>query len=210
MILMPEQRLKALMDYYLDSINEEYLFDLFGGQTFGDGYDYFTNAKTIFLKTNDDPRKVVSNIFFNRDRQGLPTIHIALNQDILGEGNGLGFDPSTEIDELDETYKDTYTRTYSSRFNIICTSDNTFEVLIVYNVLRALFQGNPQLLQKAGLTNAKLTGNDMILTDYLMPSTIYARGLILDCLYEITVPSLKKNNCIKDIFVNQISIKDNE
>lgn len=210
MILLPEQRLKTLIDFYLDSIDEEYLFQLFGNQSFGDGYDYFSNARELLLKTKDNPRKINCNIFFNRDRQGLPTIHIGLNQDILGEGNGLGFDPSVQLDDEEEIYRDAHTRTFSARFNIISTSDNTFEVLIMYNVLRSLFQGNPQLLQKAGLCNPKLTGQDLILTDYLMPSNIYARGLILDCLYEVTVPSLRKESFVKNIFINQIQIRKNE
>ena len=220
MILLPEQRLKALMDFYMDTINEDYLRKLFGDQTFGKGgYNYFDNAREIFLRRKDSPRKVACNIFFNRDRQGLPTIHIALNQDIPGEGNGLGLDPLEVIDEDEGTYREDLTRTYSSRFNIICTSDNTFEVLIMYNVVRALMQGNPGLLQAAGLYNCKFSGQDLILTDYLMPSTIYARGFILDCLYDVQVPPFTlggdDQQAIRRVFFEslcgkQIEVIDNE
>ncbi len=205
MILLPEQRLKALMDFFLKVITEDYLLLLFGDQTFGQGgYDYFENAKTLFLKPEDNPRKVECNIFFNRDRQGLPTIHIALNQDIIGEGNGLGFDPADAVDEDGETFRETFTRTYSSRFNIICTSDNTFEVLIMYSVIRALMQGNPGLLDMIGLKNVKFSGQDLILTDYLVPPTIFARGFLLDCLYEVTVPSLQSQSTIKQAFIESV------
>ena len=211
MVLLPEQRLKALVDFYMMSLTEDYLFSLFGNQTFGKGdYDYFTNAKALLLRPEDSPRKVECNIFFNRDRQGLPTIHIALNQDIPGEGNGLGVDPGTQFEENGQDYRETSTRTYSARFNIICTSDNTFEVLIMYNVVRALFQGNPGLLAIAGLGNAKFSGQDLILTDYLMPATIYARGFIVDCLYEITAPSLKLEKGITQAFIESICGKPTE
>ena len=220
MILLPEQRLKALMDFFLESINEGYLEKLFGNQTFGSGgYNYFDNAKEIFLRRKDSPRKVVCNLFFNRERQGLPTIHIALNQDIPGEANGLGMDPQTEVNAEKGTYTENLTRAYSSRFNIICTSDNTFEVLIVYNVIRALMQGNPALLDAAGLYNCKFSGQDLILTDYLMPTTIYARGFMLDCLYDVQVPPFSLGeggeSVVRRVFVEslcgkQIEVTDNE
>lgn len=217
MLLLPEQRIKALLDFFMQIIDENYLKKLFGNQYFGQGgYNYFDNAKSLFLKTHDSPRKVECNIFFNRDRQGLPTIHIALNQDIPGEGNGLGFDPGIVFDENNpEIYRTTSDRVYSARFNIICTSDNTFEVLIMYNVIRALIQGNPVLLEMMGLSNPRLSGQDLVLTDYLMPSNIYARGFIVECLYEITVPSLMDEQSIKKIFVetgclNKIDILSDE
>lgn len=189
MLLLVEQRLKALMDFFLQNMNAGYLTQLFGNETFGDGsYNYLDNAKAIFLKANDNPRKVVCNLFYNRDRQGLPTIHIALNQDTIGEGNGLGFDPSEQYNEVTGLFDETLTRTYSSRFNIVCTSDNTMEVLIMYNVVKALFQGNPVLVDMLGLKNMKLGGQDLILSDYLMPPTIYARGFFIDCIYEVAAP----------------------
>lgn len=207
MILLPEQRLKFALDFFLKQLTPEYLHDLFGTQEFGQGYNYFENAVALFLRDNDNPRKVSSNIFFNRDRQGLPTIHIALNQDMLGEGNGLGFDLGTEVDR-DGFYRTTTSRVYSSRFNIICTSDNTFEVLIMYNVIRALFQGNVQVLEWLGLSNAKFSGQDLILSDYLMPATIYARGFIVDCIYEEETVGLALQEGVRECFVSSICGKE--
>lgn len=188
-MIIVEQRLMALMDFFLKNISEGYLAQLFGDQVFGDGYNYLENAKTIFLRSSDSPRKVVCNLFYNRDRQNLPTIHIALNDESLGQqGNGLGFDPYEQFDVETQRFTETLSRTYSSRYNIICTSDNTFEVLIMYNVVKALFQGNPVLLAAAGLENIKVGGHDLILTDYLMPPTIYARGFFIDCLFDVVIP----------------------
>lgn len=215
MLLLPEQRLKALMDFFLQFISEDYLFKLFGNQTFGKGeYNYFENAKALFLRGIDSPRKVVCNIFFNQARQNLPTIHIALNQDIPGEGNGLGFDPGLDTNPSENQFSDTFSRVYSARFNIIFTSDNSFEVLLMYNVIRALVQGNPELLELSGLSNIKLSGQDLVLTDYLMPPNIYARGFIIDCLYEITVPSINIQQGITQAYFetlcgHQIEIVDN-
>ena len=215
MLLLPEQRLKALMDFFLQFISEDYLFKLFGNQTFGKGeYNYFENAKALFLRGIDSPRKVACNIFFNQARQNLPTIHIALNQDIPGEGNGLGFDPGLDTNPSENQFSDTFSRVYSARFNIIFTSDNSFEVLLMYNVIRALVQGNPELLELSGLSNIKLSGQDLVLTDYLMPPNIYARGFIIDCLYEITVPSINVQQGITQAYFetlcgHQIEIIDN-
>lgn len=220
MLLLPEQKLKALVDYALANINEDYLYRLFGDLTFGDAsYSYFENAKALFLKRTDNPRKVECNVFFNKDRQGLPTIHIAMNSDYIGEGNGIGFDPGDAF--VSTMYCDeeleTFTRIYSSRYNVIFTSDNTFEVLLMYNVIKAFFQGNYSLLELNGLQNVKFSGNDIILTDYLISPNIYSRAFMIDCIYEFTAPRLKpsRENMVSDIkFVSpcghEISITDEE
>lgn len=207
MLFLPEQKIKALVDFALANLTQDYLYKLFGGMTFGDGsYQYFENAVALFLKREDNPRKVECNVFFNKDRQGLPTIHIAMNQDYLGDGNGLGFDPGADFDSMmtcNET-EETYTRMYSARYNIIFTSDNTFEVLIMYNVIKAFFQGNYHLLEFNGLRNPKFSGNDIILTDYLISPNIYSRAFMIDCLYEFTAPKLNlsgETNVVSDIAV---------
>lgn len=201
MLMLPEQRLKAIIDFFLENINDDYLYKLFGGLTFGDGsYSYFENASALFLKRVDHPRQVDCNMFFNTERQGLPTIHIALNQDYPGEGNGLGFDPNEDIFD-DETYEVSKSRIYAARYNIICTSDQTFEVLLMYNTLKAFLQGNVELLELNGLQNVRFSGQDLILTDYLMPANIYARGFVIDCLYEFKAPPLMEKQSLANMFL---------
>lgn len=207
MIILPEQKLKGIIDFILSNITEDYLYRLFGTLQMGD-YNYFENANEIFLKRTDSQRKVLCNIFFNRDRQGLPTIHIAMNQEYLGEGNGIGFDPgiidSTDDIQLSEgTYLDSTSRSYSSRYNIIFTSDNTFEVLIMYNTIKAFLQGNFGILELNGLRNVKFSGQDIMLNELLGPMNIYSRGFVIECLYEFVAPAMeiKENNLIDIKFI---------
>ena len=201
MLILPEQKLKAIIDFFLENVNEGYLYECFGDLTFGDGsYSYFENASALFLKRVDHPRVISCNMFFNTERQGLPTIHIALNQDYPGEGNGLGFDPLEE-DFEDGTCATSKSRMYSARYNIICTSDQTFEVLLMYNTLKAFLQGNVEILELNGLQNVKFSGQDLILTDYLMPANIYARGFVIDCLYEFKAPPMVRNLSMTNLFL---------
>lgn len=201
MLLLPEQKLKSVIDFFLENVNDSYLHECYGGMTFGDGsYSYFENASALFLKRNDHPRQVTCNMFFNQERQGLPTIHIALNQDYPGEGNGLGFDSTEGI--FEDEYRESKSRVYSARYNIICTSDQVFEVLLMYNTLKAFLQGNVEILELNGLQNVKFSGQDLILTDYLMPPNIYARGFVIDCLYEFTAPSIMEVPSIRDMFLH--------
>lgn len=208
MLFLPEQKIKALVDYALDNIDESYLYRLYGDQAFGDqSYSYFENARALFLKRQDNPRKVECNVFFNKDRQGLPTIHIAMNSESFsGDNNGLGFDPGEEFNSMMgcRDVQETFTRSYSSRYNIIFTSDNTFEVLLMYNTIKAFFQGNYPLLELNGLQNVKFSGNDIILTDYLAPPNIYSRAFMIDCIYEFTAPSLR---LLKDQMMSDSEVK---
>lgn len=200
MIIIPEQIILQAVKGLLTLIDEKYLYAVFGDlQLPGNNYNYFENAKEIFLtRDNTSPRKIEANLFFNRNRASLPTIHIGLPGEVLGEGNGIGFDPSEDfMTETGLEIQEYFSRTYNSRYNMVFTSNNTFEVLIMYNVMRCLLQGNVQVLEESGLRNCKFSGNDLNLSDYLTPE-IYARALFIDCIYDIKAPSLSLSRGVTD------------
>ena len=181
MIIIPEQIILQVVRGLLTLIDEKYLYAVFGDlQLPGNNYNYFENAKEIFLtRDNTSP-------------------HIGLPGEVLGEGNGIGFDPSEDfMTETGLEIQEYFSRTYNSRYNMVFTSNNTFEVLIMYNVMRCLLQGNVQVLEESGLRNCKFSGNDLNLSDYLTPE-IYARALFIDCIYDIKAPSLSLSRGVTD------------
>lgn len=197
MIVIPESILKKLVDYSLKNVTFEYLEKIFKDVPSLGDYNFLDNAKALLLPKSTSSRKIESHLFFNRERCLLPTVHIGLPSEQIGLGNGLGFDPSDEEDGVE--YINYHTRSFSSRYKIIFTSNNTFEVLIMYIFFRSVFIGNVHLLEMNGLYNPKFSGGDIVLTDYLIPAEIYSRALFIDCNYDFTAPSLINSDKITNI-----------
>lgn len=203
MILIPEIILKKVLDYVLETIDNSYLYTIFEKNKLNN-YNFYENAVSIFLKKKDNPRTIETHLFFNRDRANLPTIHLNMPSESHGgdTGNTLAgtegkFDSPESLD-----YRIISTRSYQAKFSMIFTSDNTFEVAIMYNVIKMALQGNMHLLEENGLRNAKLSGGDIIFNDGLMPMGIYAKALNIDCIYSYEAPSLTKKRAVTGFVVN--------
>ena len=201
-VILPEVKLKKIVDFVLSQIDSELLSIIFADEKLGN-YNFYENALSIFVnKKKDNPRIIESHLFFNRDRANLPTIHINSPADAPGGDNSNMFDFEEKFEnETTLTYRKISPRTYQSKFNIIFTSDNTFEVSIMYAVFKTIIQGNMYLLESNGLRNAKLSGNDIVFSDGMMPLGIYAKALMIDCLYTFKAPSLKKFDAVTGIAI---------
>lgn len=200
-MILPEIILKKVIDFILNEIDSEYLSILFEGEKINN-YDFYENAVSIFLKKKDNPRVIESHLFFNKDRAFLPTIHINLPSDNHSGDNSnmVDFEEKFET-ESSLNYRKISNRSYQSKFNIIFTSDNTFEVNIMYNTFKAVLQGNMYLLEQNGIRNAKLSGNDIVFSDGMMPIGIYAKALTIDGIYTFKAPSIKKYSAVTGIVV---------
>jgi hypothetical protein len=206
-MIFPEQVLKNIIDLFLDNtidnfiicrdrdeLDQSYLHDLFGKEEYG--YDYFENAIAIFTRDIDHPRKIEVHKFFNRERFNLPTIHIGLPNEQISTVNGIGYDQSymEEYFQPKDPYLQatTHSRMFRSKYNIVFTSDNTHEVLIMYNWFKSCMIGNIELFELNGLHNPIISGNDIVLNNELAPNPIYSRAIYIDCIYEITAPNFNK------------------
>jgi hypothetical protein len=207
--VFPEIMLKKIIDYSLSLLKIDYdsyvdkkdstLYQILNGNKIGN-YDYFDQAVKILFQTHDNPRKLETKLFFDRSRSGIPTIHITMPSE-SHFGDGIGFDTGYVEDFRDsnDNEKQSFTRTFNTKYNIVVTSDNTFEVLIVYYVLKACLMANIYTLELNGLRNAKFGGQDLILKDDIMPTGIFSRSLNFECFYEFTAFGFEKLSLINNI-----------
>lgn len=200
--MLPEIQIKKLLDFFVNKVDENYLYKLFGEDKIGDYY-FTENAKKIFLRNSESDRQVQTHIFFNQERANLPTIHINLPSESMGGDNGIDWDHTIKQDFKNENlaYRLSH-KTYNAKFNIIFTSSNTFEVLIMYSVIKSMIQGNIVLLEENGLRNVKLSGTDIIFNEGFMPQNIFSRALMLDCIYTFEAISFKTVDSISNVIFN--------
>ncbi len=209
--LFPEIKLKVFLDNALSYLQTDYvantatptksfLYRITNGNVV-DRYDFYEQSKAIFIKTNDDPRKLKTRLFFDRERAAIPTIHITLPNE-SPKSDGLGFDSGFNepiFDDTAETFTTVYNRNFQTTYNIIVSSDNTFEVILIYNVLRALLIGLIDTLNNNGYQNIKISGNDLSINPDIVPPNIFMRNVAVSFEYDYAVPMFNVNEMLNDI-----------
>lgn len=195
--MLPEVQIKLLLDFFISKVDEKYLYYIFDKIKLGD-YDFFENAKSIFLKNIESSRQIETHIFFNHNRANLPTIHINLPAESMSGDNGIDWGQE-EIEDYEKSILKLTKRVYNLKFNLIFTSSNTFEVLIMYYTIKSLIQGNIEMLELNGIRNPKISGNDIFFNEDFMPQGIFSRALSIDCIYDFKGLSLNKLTSIDKV-----------
>ncbi len=208
MILIPEKILFDFLNSIIQHLIDDFkhytdekktlLYRLYEDNEVG-GIEYFVQAKEIFLRTTKDTRKIETRMFFDSGRAHLPTIHINLPSETSGM-DGIGVDVGYrdfEVDEQAKELQEVHTRAFEANYNIIITSDNTMEVLIIYHTIRALMIALLDVLDLQGLRNPKLGGQDLQINPELVPPHIFLRAISLKCFYEVNVPTTFRKQIIE-------------
>jgi len=211
-IVVPEIILKTLLDGVLSEIREDFadendekksvLYKLFGGVKIGK-WDYFEQARDLFLREKDHPRRLDTRLFFDATRTSIPTMHITMPAE-NASGDGFGIDEGYQegtFDPVKQEYTPTFTRMFNTRYHIIITSDNTLEVLLIYHCVRALLISIFESIELSGLRNPKLSGQDIKINSELVPPHIFMRGIGLDVSYEVDVPRFYDEKVISKIII---------
>lgn len=192
-----EGLLKWIKYEYEDRFNEgaeekSYLFRLFGDVKYN-GFDYYEQAKKIFIKNEFDQRKVGVRIFFDQSRAHMPTIHIVMPGE-SNEASGLGYNDNGEFLE----------RQYSSRYALVLTSDNYAEVLILYYAIRSLIMSGFMMLEEFGIRNISIGGGDLQLQPDMVPTNIFYRTVFIDMFYDERIPNMEydPDDMIRSIYIN--------
>jgi len=196
MLYIPELEIKKIIDGCLLHLKNDYdekvdktktlLYNMYNGQIFGK-FNYYNEAVSLFTKDIDDPSKIETRLFFDLSRASIPTIHITLPNESKGEMDGIGVDLGyADVIENVDGFMEPNTRSFSTQYRIVFTSNNTFEVLLMYYTIRAFMIGIFESIELAGLRNLKLSGGDLNINPQLVPPGIFLRALNLNFNYEVS------------------------
>jgi hypothetical protein len=184
--------------------NDSFLMKVLEGN-YIERYDLQTQAVQVFI--DNDPsnqRYLETNLMFNMEREGMPTIHLTLpSEQTQTGGNGIGIDQGYADDLIVDTvynvdgsvqtngsFTPVFTRRYQSTYNIVITSDNPNEVILIYHTLRALLISLIPSINLAGLENLAFGGQDVQLNSSLAPKNIFIRAITVTLQYETSSPSI--------------------
>jgi len=172
-------------------------------------YTYFTQGKKVFLAAEDDPRLLNIDLVYNMNVNKVPSVYIALANEQNGQ-NGLGLDEGyqQDLENEDGTALSVFTRRKNTSYNIMITSDNSNEVVMIYHFLYALLTSLTPHMNMRGLENISIGGQDLQLRGDLIPKSIFMRALAINLQYEISVPDLSRNPTAGDIFFSGSPVEE--
>ena len=192
-------------DYHAHSNEKEtILYKYFGDLPVFEGkFNWWENAKDLFLREYDHPRKIETEMYFNSERMGVPTVHVTLPQE-TANFDGIGVDTGYQEEVWNDTsleYQFTNTRMFDTQYHAIITSDNTLEVQLIYHLLRGMLISIMKEIDMMGMRNPKLSGQDLQINTELVPESIFMRGIGINFQYEVTVPQLTDHKLITGIIL---------
>lgn len=192
-------------DYEANSGNPEdtILFHLLNDTEVSDTgkYKWLEQATEIFItRDKDHTRFLDANLFFDRERAKIPTIHIMLSGESKGK-DGIGMDEGFNPEQvIGDTQRPVLNRQFDINANIVVTSDNAFETVIITHVMKSMLIAISAHIQLSGFINPVIGSRDITLSQDLAPNGIFARSINFSAGYELSVPVVVLNQIISSVW----------
>jgi len=172
-----------------DASKRSLLYQIFGDLKF-DGMSYFQQCKRILEHTFESgSRSLDFYLGYNTNREGFPMINILLPSEENDPKNVGNVQASTNF--YDGSGADLKTNNYSVTYNLVITSDNENDVIILYHFLKSLtIMGYEQFTSGCGFQNLYTSGRDIMLDFDIDPMNTFHRTLALSFFYENEIPDL--------------------
>lgn len=220
-VLMPEVVLYHTLNSILEIIRSDFnnhqvedtiLYHYFAKNECGNNvewetFNYFQQAKELFV----DKNRIQVNLGYNMSVSDVACIHILLPSEsgmplgIGGDENYIGY----QENKYQETFQAIFTEMFDATYNLIITSENTMEVILIYNMLKASLISLYTHIELSGLRLPKISGQDIQIQSDLVPPHIFHRSLSLNFKYEVHVPDILRKRMIKDFQVTGIIQSNN-
>ena len=198
---------QKLQEGYVD---ESFLNRCFDEDDVDEKINYLSVAQELFVRPVTDSRKLEIRLLFDRDRATLPTIHVREPAKMKGSTDTIGFigedlyENDQRYDEGDEpiypnTYHNSVRRSFNSQFELMITSANRHEVLIIEEVIMALLMGSQDMLHLVlPFYLNQISVKELMFNDNISPN-IFIKAITLNAGYDKTYPEIVKNEIIQKI-----------
>lgn len=223
MATIPILKVKKFIDLLIEFIKTDYesktdktksfLYRVLSDNT-SDGWDFYQNGIEIFVRGEDDKRKLETRLMFDRSRAGLPTIHVREPAKNKGSYDGIGFfddqiviNESTGLDDqnqpLPSTISSTARKTFSSQFDIMITSGNSLECVLIQEVLESAMLASLDTLTIPFFELVDFTSKELMMSDETERNQLFIKSITLNIQYQKDgIPKLYTEDNIKKIQFN--------
>lgn len=168
------------------------------------GYDYYRNAVQIFSRDKNYKNRIETRMGFDPDRATLPTIHVREPGAQKGKTDGIGFFGDETFSNEDGTTSTNAKKSFHSKFELMITSSNVNEIIIVKEVLENAMIGAYESLQVNFFDLIDFSSKELIIqNDSYGGTPLFAKTIELDISYEKnSIPKLYTQENITAIQFN--------
>ena len=191
---------------FTDRLDESFLYRCFDADDIADGVDYRALAIEIFTRETTDHRKVDTRLLFDIDRAPLPTIHVREPAKSKGHEDGIGNIDEDFYENVDNGFSEVRRRSFDSRFELMITSMNRHEVIIMEEVMMALLiGGQDSLMLQEPFYNISLSVKELIINNELVPNPLFIKSIEMNVSYDKKYPDISNDEILHHIlFVQNI------
>lgn len=199
------KQLTELLPDYRANAQKSYIYSLFHSDDNGDeikidNFEFVKNLVDILERAENDQKGISIDIGYNLKRveMGSPAIHVLMpNESIFSKGIGEKWGYQGDEEYNTQEKREVYTNTFDAQYNILITSANMMEVLLIYNLIKALFISKFEMFEHYGFMNCKINGADVQPQFDVVPPHIYHRNFGLNFAYDFSVPAFDITNFAK-------------
>ena len=209
--------LKTLMRIdYAQNTNKDntILADLFKDIAL-DKFDFYEQAVFLFNKKKDDRTGLEITMGYNMERSMMPTIHIILPSEqpkVAPIGGNRGYEQDfLGQDNDNQPYgQEVYTYENIVTYNLLITSGNVLETVLIYNWLKYMFTSIYYHFELAGFRNVQFGGSDLLFDENLMPRNAFHRNFNLQFEYEYSAKDIARTKIATGIIIEQVLLAPDE
>lgn len=197
MIFIPDIAIQNLLENGLDTIKADFnkgeqsrFYKSLKFYSVGK-LNYFEEAKAIFSRNNNDPKKIEIRRYFDINRASLPTLHITIPLASFGNIHGIGNDEGLVQDQYEENniISPQVIKSFNANFQIICTGQNPEEANLIATVFQIYLLGIFDVLESIGFIMTKIGLADLQSAGDMAPMGVMYRAITMNFLYYLSVPS---------------------
>lgn len=176
-------------DAVLRNESDSWLYRMLFDITDDSNFNFYEQAKAIFLNTKLSPRKIQTGIGYNLNTNGSPYIHIRELQRTPGTYNNIGGIGDNVYLNSEQDYTSViYRDARKSDYEIVVTSDNQLATILITDVIYALLIGaSASLYNEFDLVNFSI--KDMMV-NMSTNAQLYAKSIVISTQYENQIPSI--------------------
>lgn len=178
-------------------------------------FDFFELSKQLILRDTTDSRNLEVRLMFDKDRAQLPTIHVMEPGQVKGKVDGIG-----NIDDFfyqnTDNLQHAKRRSFESNFELMITSSNQYEVIVIKDLLIALLIGAEDSLNGVDSNdnfeypfyNFSFASKELMANNDLIPYPLFIKAISIHTTYDIVVPNITSESFLRNIVFQPNILRD--
>lgn len=193
MATIPILKVKKFVDLLIAFIKADYenavdkqnsfLYRILGDNT-DNGWDFYENAVAVFIRDEDDSRQLETRLMFDRTRAGLPTIHVREPAKNKGSYDSIGFLSEDIVVNEDSSISSTVRKTFRSSFELMITSGNSLECVMIQEVIEAAMLASLDSLTIPFFELVDFNSKELMMQSETERNMLFIKTIGLDIQYE--------------------------